>query len=204
MTSINQIKTLLELQALQNFSNTSNSQNADASSIFQDLLTAALQSSMAEKKENQTDGLINNLYHFPMSNKFTPINKNISASKNIESIIEKASNEYNLPAKLIKAVIQQESGFQSNAVSNAGAAGLMQLMPQTAKGLGVTDIFDPEQNILAGSKYLRNMLDRYDGNIELALAAYNAGPGNVDRYGGIPPFKETQNYVKKITTALFV
>ena len=118
--------------------------------------------------------------------------------EDIDYIIKEKADKYNLDESLIKAVIKAESGFNPNAVSKAGASGLMQLMPGTARGLGVEDIFDVEQNIEGGAKYLRGMLDRFDGDKSLALAAYNAGPNAVKRYGGIPPYQETQNYVKRM------
>ena len=119
-----------------------------------------------------------------------------------DDLIQEASDTTRLDPELIRAVIQTESGFDPTAVSTAGAQGLMQLMPALAAELGVTDPFDPRQNIMAGSKYLAALLAYQGGNVSLALASYNAGPGAVARYGGIPPFEETQRYVKTIVGLL--
>ncbi len=113
-------------------------------------------------------------------------------------IFDRASASYGLQTALLRAVAQKESAFHPCAVSPAGAMGLMQLMPETAAMLDVTDPFDAEQSILGGARYLRLLLDRFDNNLALALGAYNAGPARVDAYGGIPPFRETQDYVSSI------
>jgi soluble lytic murein transglycosylase-like protein len=115
--------------------------------------------------------------------------------------IEDQASRQGVSPDLVRAVIQAESAFNPTAVSSKGAMGLMQLMPATARELGVSDPFHPEQNITAGVRYLKSLLIRYDDNVELALAAYNAGPGNVEKYGDVPPFPETQRYVKKIASA---
>lgn len=115
----------------------------------------------------------------------------------IIELAQKHGKRYGIDACLVQAVIEVESGYQSDAVSSAGAEGLMQIMPQTQKDLGLHDSFDPDANIQAGVKYLKMMLKRF-GSLHLALAAYNAGPGRVDKYNGIPPFPETQEYVRKV------
>jgi hypothetical protein len=118
-------------------------------------------------------------------------------------LINSLSRKYGVDPQLISAVMHQESAGKKDAVSHKGATGLMQLMPETAKELGVKNIKDPKQNIDGGIRYLKQQLDKYDGDVSLALAAYNAGPGAVDKHGGIPPFKETKDYVSKITKAYF-
>lgn len=117
-------------------------------------------------------------------------------------IIAEAAREHGLDPRLLTEVIRAESGFNPRAVSPAGAKGLMQLMDATARSLGVQDPFDPVQNIRAGARYLAQMLTRYGGDVRRALAAYNAGPGAVDRYNGVPPYRETQQYVGKIIARL--
>ena len=116
----------------------------------------------------------------------------------LDGIFNAAAQKHNVPVNLLKAVAKAESDFRPNATSSCGAMGIMQLMPATAKSLGVTDAYDPEQNIMGGAKYLSQMLTQFGGNVEFALAAYNAGPGAVAKYDGIPPYNETQNYVKKV------
>jgi hypothetical protein len=115
-----------------------------------------------------------------------------------DGLIRRAAARHELDPALVGAVVKQESGFRSTAVSSAGAMGLMQLMPDTARELGVADPFDASQNIEGGTRLLRTLLDRYGGRVDYALAAYNAGPAAVDRYGGVPPFAETKAYVRDV------
>lgn len=120
------------------------------------------------------------------------------AAPYIKDIVNRASRAYGVDPDLVMAVMKVESNFNPHTISPKGAIGLMQLMPDTAQEMGVSDPFDVEENVMGGVKYLRYLSEKYKGNLELVLAAYNAGPGAVDRYGGIPPYKETQDYVKRV------
>ncbi len=125
-------------------------------------------------------------------------NTSSSSSTSLDAYFEEASEKYNVDVKLLKAIAHAESNFNPNATSSSGAMGVMQLMPSTAKSLGITDAYNAYDNIMGGAKVISQHLANYNGDVSLALAAYNAGSGNVAKYGGVPPFTETQNYIKKV------
>jgi soluble lytic murein transglycosylase-like protein len=132
---------------------------------------------------------------------FIPTDIPTSGNAEIDQIIFRAGKEYGVDPRLIHAVAYQESRYKTDAVSHAGAQGLMQMMPATAERFAVEGKTGLEQNVYAGTKLLRWLLKRFEGNVSLALAGYNAGEGSVDKYDGIPPYKETENYVRKITAS---
>ena len=143
----------------------------------------------------------NGVIHFtntPTTNNFKLHARENGSPFTLHDVIRRCASYYRLEEALVRAVIKVESDYNPSAVSSKGALGMMQLIPTTAKLLKVSDPLDPEQNIRGGSLYLRMMLDQFKGNLDLALAAYNAGPTAVRRYGGVPPFKETQRYLTKV------
>ena len=169
-------------------------------SIFTGQFQAAIYKLMFAMLERLGDKTANtdqasNTVDSPSSASNTPATE---ATGDFASLINQAAKKYNVNPQLVQAVVKAESNFNPSAVSSAGALGLMQLMPATAAGLGVTNPLDPAQNIEGGVKFLSQLLDHYNGNVRLAVAAYNAGPGAVDRYNGIPPYQETQTYVERV------
>lgn len=204
MVNNNWLGLMMQLNALSRFTSPIQSMSSQTLSqdepfnsfgaIFQEALKEGLE--IIEDYENDHSALP--LITKPGADMITSADDS-SVKTGFDEYITRASETYHVPKKLIQAVIKQESNFNPNAISSAGAIGLMQLMPETARSLGVSNPMDPEENIFGGTKYLRQLLDRFDNHIELALAAYNAGPGNVEKYGGIPPFQETEKYVRNIT-----
>ena len=220
------IQKLIQLQALNNVSQLSSSKQDSSNSLFSSLFTNEL-NNVSSSSSN-----LNQIINVPqptlsygetvvqllgknmstavqpvidqISNVISPTNSKSDYTKSqFDDIINKMAKKYEVDPKLIHSIIQHESNYNPNATSHAGAKGLMQIMPLNFEAYGITNPYDPKQNIEAGTRMIKANLRQYNGNVELALAAYNAGSGNVKKYGGIPPFKETQNYVRKVTESYF-
>ena len=177
--------------------NVPNAREIENKQDFQQILNAKeiIQEAQEQSSENDENYIKLNGYQGITNVQRT---NNLTNRTQIDELIKEYSQKYGLDSDFVKAVVKQESGFNEKATSKCGAMGLMQLMPGTAKALNVNDPYNARDNIEGGVKYLKGLMDRFGGNMKLALAAYNAGPNAVKKYNGIPPYNETQNYVKNI------
>jgi soluble lytic murein transglycosylase-like protein len=178
---------LADISAVQNriAEITGASSDADAAPAFGRALASALGPSAAAPAVPEGGGT-------------TPLAPAPVPPDQIDALVGQNSSTWQVDPSLVKAIIANESGFNANATSKVGARGLMQLMPSTAQSVGVRDSYDPAQNVAGGTRYLKGLLDRFNGDMRLAVAAYNAGPGAVEKYGDVPPYAETQNYVRNV------
>lgn len=213
---MNVAQMLLLFQFQQMNTSWQNAQNEQSGSIeavggrgnSNSLLFAALLQAALEGGVKDSQGLIGLENDLPVHTKIngyqgpSSLHENNEKLGSLEPVIQSMSQKYGVDQSLIQQVVKAESGYNSKATSPAGAMGLMQLMPGTAASYGVQNAYDPTQNLDGGTHFLKDLLDRYQGSIPLTLAAYNAGPGAVEKYQGIPPYKETQAYVQKILTGL--
>ncbi|MCI5824798.1 MAG: lytic transglycosylase domain-containing protein [Candidatus Gastranaerophilales bacterium] len=177
--------------------NVPNAREIENKQDFQQILNAKeiIQEAQEQSSENDENYIKLNGYQGITNVQRT---NNLTNRTQIDELIKEYSQKYGLDSDFVKAVVKQESGFNEKATSKCGAMGLMQLMPGTAKALNVNDPYNARDNIEGGVKYLKGLMDRFGGDMKLALAAYNAGPNAVKKYNGIPPYNETQNYVKNI------